>query len=542
VLQRPPEHHVLAILRVRDEHVGSFPDRTPQSREARAAGADAPARRIRTPTALDRYRSAPPPGARTTAELTAMPHHPDHDLADPPPPRQPPPRHPVDLLRRAATRWWAVAAFLLVGAAVTVDPPYTNSPPIRSDGLGYHAWTRAILDGNVSFCPYTELETVGALIPPTEDGRCANKYPPGLALLRFPVMAPFTAANHGALRSEAEDRVNQLASLLAGAVAMVAAMAAARRLGVRDLVANGAALAVMFGTNLFHYATYDSSFTHVYSAALVGTLAWLVVRHAQGARTRGLGAALAVGACVFLLVDMRMMLIAPLAVAGGVLLLPELRRLRSVAAVVRDHRGVLAGAVAGAGLAIVQQLVVNRYIFGRWQLSSYAGEDFIWSQGKQLHVLASIRKGALLWSPLLAVAGAVTLWTRQRLLGGVLLATTLTLAVIYGAWHSWDLAGGFGHRGFVELTPLFAIGLAVALQRVRAAAAAGIVAATVLATVVTLGLMRGYWTGEIGFYGATSRQYVDFGFGSKSFLPHLAQEWLASPVRVGSPAARHPLP
>ena len=41
-------------------------------------------------------------------------------------------------------------------------------------------------------------------------------------------MAPFTAANHGQLRSLAEDRVDQLLSLAAGVVCMVTVIAGPR--------------------------------------------------------------------------------------------------------------------------------------------------------------------------------------------------------------------------------------------------------------------------------------------------------------------------
>jgi hypothetical protein len=37
---------------------------------------------------------------------------------------------------------------LAVTIWVTVAPPYTDSPPIRADGLGYYAWSEAIVHRN----------------------------------------------------------------------------------------------------------------------------------------------------------------------------------------------------------------------------------------------------------------------------------------------------------------------------------------------------------------------------------------------------------
>src|SRR5438132_500382 len=51
-------------------------------------------------------------------------------------------------------RWCGVSLVAAVAALCTAWPPYANAPPIRSDGLGYHAWTRAILTWDFTFCRY----------------------------------------------------------------------------------------------------------------------------------------------------------------------------------------------------------------------------------------------------------------------------------------------------------------------------------------------------------------------------------------------------
>ena len=116
-------------------------------------------------------------------------------------------------------RYWAVLVFVVAAGAVAVNHPYENEPPIRSDGLGYHAWTRVLLDGSLSFCEYPVLRDVGAMRRDHSTGRCPNKYPAGLALLRFPVMGPITALDGGELRSPAADRANEILSVLAGTLA-----------------------------------------------------------------------------------------------------------------------------------------------------------------------------------------------------------------------------------------------------------------------------------------------------------------------------------
>jgi hypothetical protein len=45
---------------------------------------------------------------------------------------------------------------LLTLIVVTWVQPYRNKPPIRSDGVGYHIWTHALLTLDFSFCQLAE--------------------------------------------------------------------------------------------------------------------------------------------------------------------------------------------------------------------------------------------------------------------------------------------------------------------------------------------------------------------------------------------------
>ena len=46
---------------------------------------------------------------------------------------------------------------------ITIFQPYNNSPPIRSDGTGYHIWVHAIKSRTLSFCNHRSLlEPLGA--------------------------------------------------------------------------------------------------------------------------------------------------------------------------------------------------------------------------------------------------------------------------------------------------------------------------------------------------------------------------------------------
>jgi hypothetical protein len=211
-------------------------------------------------------------------------------------------------------RTWG--ATLLVGVILVpillVQPwrTYLDQGPIRSDGLGYFAWTRAALDGELGFCRYPSVEQAAAVkIPrPTATDptriRCANKYPPGLAILQFPVMA--------ALSSRPNDTVavtgaQHDASLWLGGLALIgvciAMTAVARRFGATGWGVQVAVLGFVFGAGLFSFATYSASFTHIHSALMVSLLVWAGVRTRQ--EGIHLGTMILVGLCAFFIVSMR---------------------------------------------------------------------------------------------------------------------------------------------------------------------------------------------------------------------------------------------
>lgn len=432
-------------------------------------------------------------------------------------------------LRRAASvleQAWGPLLFAVAAVAVTVHVPYVNAPPIRSDGLGYHAWTRALLDRDLSFCGSPELEAVQAVSPPDPvTSRCADKYPPFLALLRFPVMAPFTAANHGAWRSPAEDAVDQWFAVVAGTVAVASVVLAGRRLRFRPLGTNLAAAGVGFGMGVFHYATYDSSFTHVHSAALVGLLVLvgldLFVVDGGSFESRSRRSllwlfALCTALSTFLVgIHLPSTLVLGSMIACLAILRPDALRTGA-------RRGFVAGAcLIAIGTVTSFQLLYDRYVFRRWTISSYAGEHFDIRQLKELPLLFGFERGLFSWFPIIAVALLATVAARQwRLLlcGAVCI---LPLTVLYGSWHSWNLAAGLGHRGFVELAPLVGLALACSMNASRGATGHALAAATVLATVMTTGLLVAYWNGSANYGEITRAEWIRFAVGRDSFLPAL---------------------
>jgi hypothetical protein len=431
--------------------------------------------------------------------------------------------------RRFVGRWLAAVVLVPVLWAVTVHPPYSNSPPIRSDGLGYHAWTRAFVQRDFTFCKWPELRPTGT-ITAVVDGHCVEKYPYGLALLRLPVMGPLVDRSPGApLVSHAEHRANQYLSALALLLVVGFATATLLLLGVEGVFAQAGILAVVFGTGLFHYSTYDASFTHVYSAALAAALLWLSVRAAvRGGRPPP---AVAVFVLAFLAVAVRstnvVLVLATVGAVGGWSVLraggpgawPQVGRAEA------ERLAWWVGpALAGAVAATLAEGLYLLYATGRFNLSGYGQESFLFNRPMQRSVLLSYERGLFTWYPVVAVVLAVGLLVRRTRLAALGLSGLVVLYTgIYGFWASWYLGGGFGHRGFIDMAPLamvlFGVALA-ALPRPRRALALG---AAGLCALATLSLMAGYWQGTVGFGGTPASVYWAHLTGAEN----LYWRWLA---------------
>jgi hypothetical protein len=417
-------------------------------------------------------------------------------------------------------RWGSLAVLATALVFVTVVPLYRTGPPIRSDGVGYHLWTRALLEGDLFFRAYRGREGVNPADPVR--GTNQNKFPPGVALVRFPVMAFLVDRSPGApLISRGE----HIACLVLGALACLAVglccVRSAELLGAPPWARHTALLTVTFGAGLFHYATYDASFSHIWSALGIAVLAWLGIRTVVLRRPHLPFLPIA-GLCLLLILMRNTNLVALALMTPAWFAWRGREGSLTAASMRRDAMAVLVGVV----FALSLQLGYNSAAHGRLVLSSYQGEPFLWDRPMVMDVLASYERGLFTWYPALAVVLATALLAPRTRPAGVWFALLLlTFAAMYGCWHSWPLGEGFGHRGFVELTPLaivlFAVSLGELPGRWRLAAHTG----TVVCTLIGLQLMLGYWRGTVPGKGTRPEIYWMHVTGKKSILRWVAPLW-----------------
>jgi hypothetical protein len=389
----------------------------------------------------------------------------------------------------------AIGVVAVAATAVVYAKPLTprHEPPIRSDALSYYLYLpAALLDHDLTFRrtlarSFDGDYRVADLVPRRH--AYLDKHPVGEALMLLPFFGGAQlAADLGGSRRNGFARPYQVAAVAGGIVYALLGLALTGSALLRWF--GGATVAVTlllltFGTNLFHYATYDAVYSHVFSFCLVAVVLDRSAALAAKSRTRD---AATVGAAVGLLGDVRLTNLV-FAAFPVLLLVGRLRRMRPIVV-----------GVATAALLFVPQILYWERVTGHPFVNAYGGDPTLRPLHPHLVAVAfSVRKGLFFWAPLLALAVAGLFMLSRRLA----FAAAVTLALhfwIVASWTQWWYGGSLGQRSFVDALPLYALGLAAAVAAAaraspvrRYAAYAAFACTTALAVHATLE----YWLGNI---------------------------------------------
>jgi hypothetical protein len=373
---------------------------------------------------------------------------------------------------------------------------------VHLDGIGYYAYLPAtFIDRDLTFETLSENSFSGTIPIWTgiqryePNGLYFNKYPIGVAVL----LLPFFALAHGlsliaGLPSDGYSTVYQYMAALGGLAYTICGLALLVKLLRRQFSERVALLTIIcitFGTNLFNYATYDSTMSHAFSFFLVTALLAMIPRWYERptlARSALLGL---IAGLIVLTRNTNALFLFCFPLYG--VLRPEDGRQRIK--LLWGHRLQLATLAGVGALVLLPQLYYWHSITGHWIVKSYQGEGFDFLAPQLLNVLFSTQKGLFFWSPLLLLASA-GFWPMRRLAPAYLLSGLLALALftyLIASWHEWQFGWSYGHRAFIDGLSIFALGLASLLASLRgkaALAAALFCGACVLLSVVQ---MIQYW-------------------------------------------------
>lgn len=395
---------------------------------------------------------------------------------------------------RAALSKFHVLSSKLLALGFLLSLPFVTARIYASDEVEGFAWLHSLFfDHDVSFeNEYEYFYTSGQVKNPgfhetfledrrTETGLRPNFTTMGAALL----WAPFYGAGHVAALAGGgrPDGLSPpyitavaVGSAIYGLLALLLAIDAARRLTTGGVAAGAA---VWLGTPLLFYMYVTPIFTHACSAFAVALFLWAWLR----VRDRWTpGGAFALGLAGGLMTIVRaqdaLFLVGPaLDLLRALWRRPPVPRLawwrRSLAVAAAGTRPAVTWAL-GFALLVAPQLWAFKVLNGHFRQSEFETRKMSWTSPHFWQVLADDQHGLFFWSPLalLAFVGLARLAVRRpprsvkvltpdlRWIGVVAMLVFLLQAYIAGAVESWTVAGAFGQRRFVSLTPLLVVGVA----------------------------------------------------------------------------------
>ena len=422
---------------------------------------------------------------------------------------------------RLGLRWFpAFVIGLGLAAELCIYHFQWADAPIRSDGVSYYVYLPSVvLHGSPRLGAIANHIYGGhfpwwtGILEWPNTSWWLNPHPIGVALL----MLPFFLVAHlltlwSNLPPDGFSRYYQMAAAVSGLVYGALGLALLQRQLARafsDGVVLATLVSIAFGTNLFHYLTFDASYSHAYSFFLASALVWLTATwHDQPTRSLAAQLGLVAGLLVLVRHTNGLLWLIPLLYGVG-----SSVTVRQRLTLLRERIGDVLTFAAVAGLCLLPQLLLYRSISGSWLIfGAYQlySQTFDFSRPDLLGVLFSVQKGLFFWSPLLlaGLAGFVVMppALRNFRLGSLLVLVALTYLI--ASW--FHFGGSYGHRGFTDVLPLLALPLAsiygwLAHRPLAVCSAAAAVSAA--AVFLSVFQMLQYWLGVIPFNDTTWEQY-----------------------------------
>ncbi len=217
-------------------------------------------------------------------------------------------------------------------------------------------------------------------------------------------------------------------------------------------------LAVLFGTNLFYYTTWEPAMSHGYSFALISIYLYVTIRWLE---TQKLKYAVFWGLLFGLITLIRPinMLVVLFLLFYGVWSVKDV--VTRVSLLLTNFPSILLAGVS-AFLMVLPQLLYWKMNTGQWIYYSYGDEHFYFNNPHILEGLFSFRKGWFIYTPLmlLALFGLIPMYkTKAPAFIPVVAFMAVYIYVVF-SWWCWWYGGSFGMRSMIDTYPFMAFPLA----------------------------------------------------------------------------------
>lgn len=203
---------------------------------------------------------------------------------------------------------------------------------------------------------------------------------------------------------------------------------------------------IYLGSNLFHYAAIELMMSHLYSFLAITGYLYFTLHFIDTQNKKHFLFSLFF---LFLIIAVR-----PFNIIVVIPIIAFLYyRVRSLWQVIFS--------ITNIAFAFFIQLVLWRLQCGIWTIASYDGEGFYWTNPQIVNVLFSFRKGLFIYSPIIFITftGLLITFRSKVTISLMLLSIFLVFTYAISCWWHWPYGDSFGHRAFIDIYALPAIGI-----------------------------------------------------------------------------------
>jgi hypothetical protein len=366
--------------------------------------------------------------------------------------------------------WYTLWILLLVLTGYHLQYKLWKHPNriITSDVLGYYAYLPAtVIHRNDIYLDFIKEDIefyknkIWFLTSPT--GKRVIPYTCGLAML----YSPFFLVFHG-LASKLGYEANgytepyKIALIISCLVYMVIGLYFLRKILLQffsEAITAITLFAVVVGTNLLFYTTFEAPMSHAYSFALMtgfvyGVFLWYKRPTYRTSIVLGLLAGI-----ITLVRPTNIVILIPF-VLWGVTSFKSLKE--RIIFFFKSYRQLFLIALFSF-LVWIPQMLYWKAVSGTYLYNSYGDQAwFFFNDPEILNVLFSYRKGWLLYTPIMviALAGIPLLYRYARSAFWLVLIFTLINIYVISSWWDWWYGGSFGLRAFIDSYGILALPMA----------------------------------------------------------------------------------
>ena len=342
---------------------------------------------------------------------------------------------------------------------------------IAMDGRGYYAYLPALFifsDPTYSFYEkYTPLDGDPANFSNKTEKGTVDKYYYGEAFLLSPFFfIAHTISKIGGYPLSGYSKPYYLSVMFASIFYFLAGCVflwlLLRKMNFNKNIAFATCVAYSFGTNLFYYAVYEPSMSHIYSFFAISAFLYSLISYFKEPQKRTfLFASFLLGIVVVIRpVNVLILTLIPF-IAG------DLNHLKNGFTFIFRNYLIFILSFLIVLFLIFGQLLLYYWQTGQFIIWSYKDEGFNFSNPQIINSLFSYTKGFFVYTPLalISLAGFFLFKENKRYLFFSALIPLFIIIYVVSSWSSWSYGWSYGLRAYIDYYPFFAILLAYLLDK-----------------------------------------------------------------------------